>query len=162
MKPSLSLVLFCVAVLFQAISYPVNRTTAQTPPAVNAANADQGTATPQSDRSITIPGPLRSFLRMAGLSQAVTAPEVLPVLAHTVVLQGYQLGRPTEFLILVRRYVRQAKELDSLGAEPDDHDPWLQRLGVSAAHIGLSGTRRVWPQRYDVGHRRSGKSFSNH
>ena len=114
MKPSLSLVLFCVAVLFQAISYPVNRTAAQTPPAVNAANADQGTATPQSDRSITIPGPLRSFLRMAGLSQAVTAPEVLPVLAHTVVLQGYQLGRPTEFLILVRRYVRQAKELDSL------------------------------------------------
>jgi hypothetical protein len=64
--------------------------------------------------TITIPGPLRSFLRMAGLSQNLEPQEVLPLLARNVLLHGYEMGRPTEYLILVRRYVQQAGELGAL------------------------------------------------
>ncbi len=71
---------------------------------------------------ITIPGPLRSFLRMAGISQKASPAEVLPLLARNVYVQGYvgwqERGRPTEFLILLSRYVKQSKELAAL-AGPD-------------------------------------------
>ncbi len=64
-----------------------------------------------------IPGPLRSFLRMAGISQKVRPEEVLPLLSRNVFTQGYEgSSRPTEFLILLRRYVVQAKELSSLAS----------------------------------------------
>jgi hypothetical protein len=71
---------------------------------------------PSSAASVTIPGPLRSFLRMAGISQKVSTEEVLPLLARNVAVEGYQgrkdsKGRPTEFLILLKRYVEQAREL---------------------------------------------------
>jgi hypothetical protein len=63
-----------------------------------------------------IPGPLRSFLRMAGISQKASPEEVLPLLAHNVSAQGFEVGgRPTEFLILLSRYVQQARELVQLG-----------------------------------------------
>ena len=78
---------------------------------------DQNTDRTQPTDVVNVPGPLRSFLRMAGLSQQVSAPEVLPVLAHTVVLQGYMMGRPTEFLVLLRRYVNQANELSTLARQ---------------------------------------------
>jgi len=73
---------------------------------------------PADATTATIPGPLRSFLRMAGISQKVPPDEVLPLLARNVFLRGYQGQgsglRPTEFLILLRRYVEQARELSSL------------------------------------------------
>jgi hypothetical protein len=68
--------------------------------------------------STTIPGPLRSFLRMAGISQKIPTEEVLPLLARNIFLRGYEgqgsTLRATEFLILLRRYVEQARELGSL------------------------------------------------
>src|SRR5258708_18722936 len=71
---------------------------------------------------ITIPGPLRSFLRMAGISQKASPAEVLPLLARNVYVQGYvgwqERGRLTEFMILLSRYVKQSKELAAL-AGPD-------------------------------------------
>lgn len=70
--------------------------------------------------TVTIPGPLRSFLRMAGISQKITPEEVLPLLARNVFLHGYEghhHSNQTEFLVLLIRYVRQAKELGAL-AEP--------------------------------------------
>lgn len=64
---------------------------------------------------ISIPGPLRSFLRMAGISQKISREDVLPLLSRNVYMQGYEGGnRPTEFLILLNRYVQQARELASL------------------------------------------------
>jgi len=64
---------------------------------------------------VVIPGPLRSFLRMAGISQEVTPEEVMPLLARNVFTQGYEGwqggGARTEYLILLMRYVKQAKEL---------------------------------------------------
>ena len=67
----------------------------------------------------TIPGPLRSFLRMAGISQKASPEEVMPFLARSIFLQGYESkggfkAHPTEFLILLRRYVQQARELADL------------------------------------------------
>jgi hypothetical protein len=70
------------------------------------------TASPSSE--FPIPGPLRSFLRMAGISQQVSPEEVLPLLSWNVSIRGYQGARQTEFLILLRRYVVQAKELSEL------------------------------------------------
>ena len=68
----------------------------------------------QSTDTVEIPGPLRSFLRMAGVSQQVPVDGVLPMLARNVSLQGYEGGRQTEFLVLLNRYVRQARELSAL------------------------------------------------
>lgn len=66
--------------------------------------------------TVIIPGPLRSFLRMSGISQEVTPAEVLPMLARNVFLHGYENGKETEFLILIDRYLHQARELQSLAA----------------------------------------------
>ncbi len=67
---------------------------------------------------VAIAGHLRSFLRMAGISQKAAPEEVLPLLARNVYVQGYNGwqggGRPTEFLILLGRYANQAKELAAL------------------------------------------------
>src|SRR5215472_7589144 len=68
----------------------------------------------QTTATVLIPGPLRSFLRMAGVSQEVPLDGVLPMLARNVSLQGYEIGRETEFLVLLNRYVRQARELAAL------------------------------------------------
>jgi hypothetical protein len=72
--------------------------------------------------TLSIPGPLRSFLRMAGISQKISPEEVVPLLAHNVFQSGYDgrqpNRRPTEFLILLIRYVQQARELSVL-AGPD-------------------------------------------
>lgn len=73
----------------------------------------------QSANSIVIPGPLRSFLRMTGISQEVSPDNVMPMLARNASLYGYDRGRETEFLVLVDRYVRQAREIESLA---DAHD----------------------------------------
>ncbi len=69
-----------------------------------------------STETVTIPGPLRSFLRMAGISQKISNEEVLPLLARNVSVEGYQgrkdsRGRTTEFMVLLKRYVEQAREL---------------------------------------------------
>jgi hypothetical protein len=55
---------------------------------------------------------------MAGVSQQVAPAQVLPLLTRNVYVQGYvgwqDNGTPTEFLILLGRYVNQAKELAAL------------------------------------------------
>ena len=91
--------------------------------------------------TVVIPGPLRPFLRMAGISQKVSAEEVVPLLAHNVFSQGYEgyqdKGRPTEFLILLNRYVHQARELAVLAGTDgmirvsncDEARPLLHVLG---------------------------------
>ena len=85
----------------------------------------------------TIPGPLRSLLRMAAISQKVTPEEVLPLLARNVVMSGYQAGKPTEFLVLMNWYMDQARELQALAgpggvihvSDCDDAKPLLAILG---------------------------------
>ena len=73
------------------------------------------------DSTIAVPGPLRSLQRMAGISQKVDPEEVLPLLARNIYVQGYvgwlDKGRPTEFLVLLGRYINQAQEISTMAGE---------------------------------------------
>lgn len=106
--------------------------------------------------TITIPGPVRSFLRMAGISQKVSPDEVVPLLARNVFSQGYEgsptKGHPTEFLILLMRYVQQARDLASLAGSEHvirvsgcaDARPLLRVLGYRVRQdCGRSNTSLV-------------------
>jgi hypothetical protein len=70
--------------------------------------------------TIAIPGPLRSFSRMAALAPETAPDDVLPALARNVVTNGYQAAgsndvlEQTEYLKLVIRYLSQARELEKL------------------------------------------------
>jgi hypothetical protein len=96
----------------QASSDPQNSAPAETP------------ISPSSDASlpaeyITIPGPVRSFLRMAGISQEVSPEEVLPLFGHFVETYGFEGSKEkspkaTEALLIFRRYFVQANTLASL------------------------------------------------
>jgi hypothetical protein len=87
--------------------------------------------------TVVVPGPLRSFLRMAAVSQKVSPEDVMPLLARNIFMQGYQRGTPTEFLLLLDRYVQQARELQILAgpanvirvASCDDAGTLVQILG---------------------------------
>ena len=63
--------------------------------------------------TIIIPGPLPPFLRMAGISQEITRAEMMEMLARNISLWGYQNDKPTEYLLLIDRYVHLARELQS-------------------------------------------------
>src|ERR1700761_4067960 len=68
----------------------------------------------QPPNTVAIPGPLRSFLRMAGISQEVSPDDVLPTLARNLSLYGYDEGKEKEYLVLVNRYVHQARDIQRL------------------------------------------------
>jgi hypothetical protein len=72
----------------------------------------------QSQEMAVIPGPLRSFLRMAGISQQVSPEDVLPMLARNLTLWGREGSRETEYLVLLTRYVEFARAVRAL-AGPD-------------------------------------------
>ncbi len=71
----------------------------------------------------SIPGPLRSFARMAALSPDADLEDVLPALARNVVTNGYEASQnnealeQTEYLKLVHRYLSQARELEKLAGD---------------------------------------------
>ena len=73
--------------------------------------------------TIVIPGPLRSFSRMAAISRDLRPEEVLPAVARNVVTNGYQASSSndaldqTEYLKLVHRYLSQARELTKLAGD---------------------------------------------
>jgi hypothetical protein len=107
-----------------------------------------GTDTAQASlTAISIPGPLRSFLRMAAISQQVPEDEVIPLLAHNVAIEGYTYDRkgrrpdPTEYLTLLKDYVKQARELVALAgprqviriSSCDQAGPLLKTLGYELA-----------------------------
>jgi hypothetical protein len=91
-------------------------------PGIDRASSDIRAAQAHATQTIIIPGPLRSFLRMAGISQEISAEDVMPLLARSVSLHGYDSGRQTEFLLLLNRYVRFAREVRALsGADGSIH-----------------------------------------
>ena len=92
----------CVARAAEPASQGGRSTADDDPPAGNAAE------------TIVIPGPLRSFLRMAGISQESQPGEVLPLMARNAFLYGHQLGKKTEYLVLEDRYVQEARQLQPL------------------------------------------------
>ena len=117
LRISLSVFLFLATSVYSTAFEPASDSPADTPAGIKAYEVPR--PGPPSSATVAIPGPLRSFLRMAGISQKVGPEEVLPLLARNVAVEGYQgrkdrTGRPTEFLILVKRYVGQARELVKL------------------------------------------------
>jgi len=70
--------------------------------------------------TVQIPGPMRSFARMAAVPQDSDPIDVLPALARNVMTNGYETGHggemfePTEYLKLLLRYLSQARELQAL------------------------------------------------
>lgn len=81
------------------------------------------TRPPVSIGTSEIPGPLRSFSRMAALSPDLEPAEVLGALARNIVTNGYQAAGnnegldQTEYLKLIYRYLSQAKELEKLAVK---------------------------------------------
>ncbi len=77
-------------------------------------------ATPEKKSTISIPGPLHSFARMAALSPELTPDDLLAALGRNIVTNGYQAAasnealEQTEYLKLIIRYLSQARELDKL------------------------------------------------
>ncbi len=115
---------------------PPRPATVSSPNRPSALSSDPVLAKPEL---ITVPGPLRSLLRMAGISQKIPPESVLPLLARSVYFLGYRQGHETEFLLLLQRYMRQARELEAL-AGPNgeirinhcaEAGPLLQVLGYS-------------------------------
>ncbi len=104
---------FCVAV-FCAVSALALSESNAAPSAAKATSSNKDLPTVNSGNSVEIPGPLSSFLRMAGVSQEVPASDVLPMLARNVDLLGFDGGRPKEYLLLLERYLHFARELQSL------------------------------------------------
>ena len=80
----------------------------------------QPSSTVETRPVIEVPGPIRSFARMAALSPDLRAEELLPALARNVVTNGYQAAssaeslEQTEYLKLVVRYLSQAREIEKL------------------------------------------------
>jgi len=85
-------------------------------------DAAQAQALPMG--TVTVPGPLASFARMAAFSPEMPPQEILLALARNVITNGYQAlsgnegMEQTEYLKLVIRYLSQARELERL-AGPD-------------------------------------------
>jgi hypothetical protein len=78
------------------------------------------TAPPASKQIVSIPGPLRSFARMAALSPDLNPDELMTALARNIVNNGYQATstnealEQTEYLKLIIRYLSQAREVQKL------------------------------------------------
>jgi hypothetical protein len=90
---------------------------------------------------------------MAAISQKVSPDEIAPLLARNIFLLGYEgpqnQARETEYLILLNRYVQQARELVTLAGPTgvvhvsncEDAKPLLQILGYRARpDCGQKGT----------------------
>ena len=113
-------------------------------PASATASGDSPTsqATNQTTETIIIPGPLRSFLRMAGISQESTSRRLLRCWPAMYFSMAIKWAGKTEYLILVDRYVHQARELQPLAgatamihiADCTDATPVIQVLGFRFEH----------------------------
>ena len=145
MKSRRTLSVFLLCGFLCALTWLCERSWGAVPPARAQRSSSDASSSPKPSRlngsspaeEVDIPGPLRSFLRMAAISQKISTEDVLPLLARNVVMSGYQGGKPTEFLVLVNWYMDQARELEALAGRGgvirvsncDDAKPLLAILG---------------------------------
>lgn len=140
----LSVCFSIILVVLLTASDSVARKNARPPVApANPAHAAANDGSASGFSELVIPGSRRSFLRMAAISQQITPQEVLPLLSRNVFIHGYEgTTHETEFLILLRRYVHQARELAALAANSDmviriskceEAEPLLHILGLRAS-----------------------------
>jgi hypothetical protein len=143
--PRVVVLIFAACLLASCLSVQARPQEAAPVPAQPSPNAPatvQNTVPPPSNtQTISIPGPMRSFLRMAAISQKVSPDEIAPLMARNIFLLGYEgpqtSARETEYLILLNRYVQQARELVTLAGPTgiihvsncEDAKPLLNILG---------------------------------
>jgi hypothetical protein len=133
-KSFFHLAVFLAATLSVASCFP---SAVQGTAPTDSLSSEDAKVRPDESASVAIPGPLRSFLRMAAISQKVSPEEVMPLLARNVFVLGHDRGRRSEFLILLTRYVQQARELVTLAGSAgvihvstcDEAKPLLKVLG---------------------------------
>jgi hypothetical protein len=140
MNRSVCLPLVAVLILGGLFGPALQKTRAQSVDSTTATPPTQAQPSPATN-AISIPGPMRSFLRMAAISQKVSPNEIAPLMARNIFLLGYEgpqnQARQTEFLVLLNRYVQQARELVALAGPTgiihvsncEDAKPLLQVLG---------------------------------
>ncbi|MGB6544360.1 MAG: hypothetical protein WA871_12030 [Candidatus Acidiferrales bacterium] len=93
-------------------------------------------------------------MRMAGISQQVSPEEVLPLLARSVATLGYHdslkdNAKPTEFLILLQRYLQEARELQTLaGSESVIRVPTCEQAGPLLTILGYRLEKTCGPAAY--------------
>ena len=96
---------------------------------------------------VEIPGPLRSFQRMAAVSSDLSVSELLPALARNIVTNGYQASHSndaleqTEYLKLVNRYLSQARELAQMAGSDQTVDVPACESTETAQLIKILGYR---------------------
>ena len=76
---------------------------------------------------------------MSGISQKVSPENVLPALAHNVYSLGYQQGQVTEYMLLILRYVNQARELQGLAGTA--HEIRVDRCESAGPLLDVLGYR---------------------
>ena len=138
MKPVICLSALLAAGLFSQCSLGWAQAGSAVRPTSSRSHTVGRASPPES--TVIIPGPLRSFLRMAGISQQISADDVLPLVARNAYATGYLNGVPTEYLRLLDRYVHQARELQMLAGSSGtirvsncaEAEPLLSILGFHA------------------------------
>ncbi len=139
--PRRLLIVLAASILLTETGFPMSAGE-EPEPALPGAADNRAAPARYAGETVMVPGPLRPFLRMTGISQEVTPEEVLPMLARNISLWGYESDKPTEFLKLAEQYVALARELQKL-AGPDgkirvkdcqDAGPLIQTLGYQFAH----------------------------
>jgi len=128
---------FLLASCFVGLLLGANSSAIGTPTVRAQQDSSESAPSSPGQGTVIIPGPLRSFLRMSGISTEIPSQDVIPLLAHIVMLHGYERGKPSEFLILLRRYVGQARDLSAMASSHGeihvngckDTGPLLHALG---------------------------------
>ena len=106
---------------------------------------------------IEIPGPLLSFQRMAAIRPETAPEELLPTLARKLVTVGYKYSHqhlkivPTEYLRLLKGYLGQARELQTLAGSDgvlrvntcEEAAPLLKVLGQRVRRAGCDAGLEV-------------------
>lgn len=119
--PVRSSAFYAAALLGASLGLSLDAGAGQHQPGVSTPGEPEASAAASSlsiaSETVVLPGPLRSFLRMAGISQEVSPDDVLPMLARNVTLWGYDGDHQTEYLVLADRYLHLARELQFL-ADP--------------------------------------------
>ena len=137
MKPVICLSALLAAGLFSQCSLGWAQAGSTVRPTSSRSHTVSHSSPPET---VIIPGPLRSFLRMAGISQQISADEVLPLVARNAYATGYLNGVPTEYLRLLDRYLHQARELQMMAGSSGtirvsncaEAEPLLSILGYRA------------------------------
>jgi len=143
--PRHSLIVFTAGILFLQSGFAMSAGKEPQPGSALPSAGDESASAARArtpGETVLIPGPLRSFMRMTGISQEISSEEIMPMLARNISLWGYEGDKPTEFLKLAEHYVQLARELQKFAGpdgkirvkDCDDAGKLIEVLGYQFAH----------------------------